>query len=166
MPVVSGYITQSNLTTPLPNLEIQQTPYWVLGGDPSDRADTSTQNGFVPGLSVHKRVWADSPYVQGQQLVLATPDNSTLILRMLVSGVSQLDMQNNLLALITAITEQLVFQVSLTFDSASYLYTVYTGDHEEASGGQLAQFGTNIGVPVYLTLPRDPQVTVTSGSWV
>jgi hypothetical protein len=163
MPFVAGSITRSNLPTPLSPLVLQANPYWVLMGDADDKADVSTQNGFVPGLSAHKQTWADSPYVSGKQLVLSTPDNSTLVLRMLVEDTSQLAMQNDIVALVTAVSEQLVYEVNLTFDSASYTYVCYSGDYQMALGGQLSQFA--FWCPLYLILPRDPAVLTTEGSF-
>lgn len=161
MPLVSGYITQTSLG--LPNLTLQANPYWVLSGDNSDKADTSTQNGFVPGQSAKKQVWADSPFVRGKQLVLSTPDNSTLVLRMLVEDSTQLAMQNDIAALVTAISDQLSYTVNLTFDSASYTYSCYSGDYTMALGGQMSQFA--FWCPLYLILPMDPTVITTAGSF-
>jgi hypothetical protein len=151
--VMSGFITRSNLATPLPDLPIFVDPYWPIMGDDADAADMSMQSGIMPGQSATKYVWADSPYVAGQQLVLATPDISTLDLRLVIDGDSMLDAQNKIAPIIQAVRNQLSFTVSVTFDEATYAWNCWNGDYLVAIN-QLWMFGYL--VPMYLTLPRDP----------
>jgi hypothetical protein len=151
--VMSGFITRANLPTPLPDLEILVDPYWPILGDDAAAADMSMQAGIMPGQSATKYVWADSPYVAGQQLVLATPDISTLDLRLVIDGDSMLDAQTKIGPIITAIRQQLSYTVSVTFDAATYAWNCWSGDYEIAMN-QLFMFGYL--VPLYLTLPRDP----------
>ncbi len=150
---ISGFITRSNLASPLANLPIQVDPYWMLLGDTSEDASVSRSAGVTPALSTHKTQWADSPYVSGKQLVLATPDNSTLDLRLICDGTSMADAQTKAAAIITAVTQQMVFEVSLTYDTAVYAWTCYLGDYQVAFN-QLHFFGYLL--PLYVTLPRDP----------
>lgn len=153
----SGFITRSNLPTPLPNLAILVDPYWPLLGDDQAAADMSSAPGIIPTQSTLKTVWADSPYVAGKQLVLATPDNATLDLRLAIDGDSMLDAKNKIAPIIQAIRQQLTFEVSITFNSgdgdATYAWNCYTGDYLVAFN-QLHYFGYL--VPMYLTLPRAP----------
>jgi len=154
---ISGFITRSNMPTPQANLPIQVDPYWTLLGDTQAAADMSTANGVAPALSAHKFVWANSPYVAGQQLVLATPDNSTLVLRLICDGDSMADAQAIATEIIEAVTQQLTYQVSLTYDTgenaATYAWNCYTADYEVAFN-QLLYFGYLL--PLYLTMQRDP----------
>lgn len=150
--IISGYISRANLPSPLPNLDIQVDPYWTLMGDDQEAADQSTAAGVAPAISAHKFVWADSPYVAGQQLVLATLDNSTLDLRLVVDGDSMEDAQTKLAAIIEAVGQQATYVVSLTFDAATYAWNCYTGDWQVAFN-QLHYFGYL--PPLYLHLPRD-----------
>jgi hypothetical protein len=150
---VSGYITRANLSPPQGPLAIFVDPYWPLMGDDSDSADSSSNAGITPGISTLKTVWADSPYVAGKQLVLATPDNSTLDLRLIIDGTSMLDAQNKIRPIVEAIRKQLSFEVSLTMDAATYTWNCWTGDYQIAFN-QLHLFGYL--VPLYLTLPRAP----------
>jgi hypothetical protein len=150
---ISGFITRSNLASPLSPLAIQADPYWTLLGDTSDDATISESPGVAPGLSALKQVWADSSYVAGQQLVLSVPDNSTLDLRLICDGDSMADAQTKAAEIIVAITQQLVFEVSLTFDTATYAWNCYTGVYEVAFN-QLHYFGYLL--PLYVSLTRDP----------
>ena len=150
---VSGFITRSNLPTPLPDLPILVDPYWPLLGDDADSADMSQQAGVTPTQSATKYVWADSPYVAGQQLVLATPDNAVLDLRLIIDGDSMIDMQTKIAPIIAAIRNQLSFTVSVSFDAATYAWNCWSGDYLVAIN-QLWFFGYLC--PMYLTLPRDP----------
>lgn len=154
MPVTaSGYITRANLPSPLGNLSIFVDPYWALVGDDEEAADSSVRGGLEPAQSQHKYVWADSPYVAGQIPVLATPDNSTLNLRLEIDGTSALDAETKIAAVITAVTQQLSYNVSVTLDSATYTWLCYTGDYLVAYN-QRHTFGYL--VPIYLSLPRFP----------
>jgi hypothetical protein len=151
---MSGFITRDNLITgALPALEILVDPYWPIMGDTAEAADVSMHAGVVPAQSATKYVWADSPYVRGKQLVLATPDNSTLDLRLVIDGTSMLDMQAKIAPIITAIRDQTAFVVAIAFDGASYAWSCYTGDYLVAMN-QLFMFGYLC--PLYVTLPRDP----------
>jgi hypothetical protein len=150
---MAGYITRANLSPPQGPLDIFIDPYWPLLGDDADAADTSMHAGVTPAISALKTVWADSPYVAGKQLVLATPDNSTLDLRLIIDGDSMADMQAKIAPIVEAIRNQLSFQVSVTFDDAIYTWQCWTGDYEVAMN-QLWMFGYLC--PLYLTLPRSP----------
>ena len=150
---MSGYITRANLPTPLPNLKIFVDPYWPILGDNAEAADMSQHAGVTPTQSTLKTVWADSPYVAGKQLVLATPDNAMLDLRLVIDGTSMADAQTKIAPIVTAIRDQLSFTVSVSFDAATYAWNCYTGDYLVAMN-QLFMFGYL--VPLYLTLPRDP----------
>jgi hypothetical protein len=150
---VSGFITRANLPTPLDDLPILVDPYNMIMGDDADSADMSQQAGITAGQSATKYVWADSPYVAGQQLVLATPDNSTLDLRLVIDGDSMLDAQEKIAPIVAAIRNQLSFTVSVSFDAATYAWNVYSGDYLIAMN-QLFMFGYL--VPLYITMPRDP----------
>ncbi len=150
---ISGFISRGNMSPPLSNLAIQADPYWGLLGDTSEDASTSSQAGFAPAISQHKRVWADSAYVAGQQMVLATPDNSTLDLRLICDGTSLADAQTKAGLIIAAITQQMTFEVSLTFDTATYAWNCYLGDYEIAFN-QVHFFGYLL--PLYVSMPRDP----------
>lgn len=150
---ISGFITRANLAVPLADLPIQADPFWTLLGDTSADASSSTSAGVEPGISVHKTTWADSKYVAGQQLVLATPDLSNLNLRLICDGDSMLDAQTKAAEIIVAVTQQLNYQVSLTFDTATYAWNCFLGDYEVAFN-QVHYFGYLL--PIYLALPRDP----------
>jgi hypothetical protein len=150
---ISGFISRSNLATPLDDLPILVDPYWGIMGDDADAADMSMQAGVMPGQSATKYVWADSPYVAGQQLVLATPDITTLDLRVMIDGDSMLDAQTKIVPIVQAIRDQLSYTVSVTFDEAVYTWSCWSGDYLIAMN-QLFLFGYL--VPMYLTLPRDP----------
>lgn len=150
---IGGYITRTNMSPALSNLDIQADPYWTLLGDTSDDSTISTSPGVNPALSVHKKVWADSAYVAGRQLMLATPDNSTLDLRLLVDGVSMADVQTKLATIIEAVTRQITFQVILQFDSAYYGWSCYTADYQ-VGFAQVHYFG--LLAPLYLMMDRDP----------
>lgn len=149
----SGTITRSNLATPLADLGILVDPYWPLVGDDSEAADASMKAGLEVSQSAHKYVWANSPFVAGQLPVLATPDNSTLNLRLVIDGESFADAQSKIAPIVVAITQQIEYTVSVTFDDAPYSWTCYTGDYEVAFN-QLHYYGYL--VPMYLTLPRAP----------
>lgn len=153
MTTLQGYISRANLNPPLGHLGILITPYWPLLGDTQDAADMSSAAGIAPGQSALKTVWASSPYVAGQQLVLATPDNSTLDMRLVVRGDSMVDAQDQLRPIIQAIRTQLTYNVSVTFQSATYTWACYTGTYLIAFN-QLHFFGYL--VPLYVTLPRTP----------
>ena len=148
---MSGYITRSALG--LANLPIFVDPYWPILGDNAEAADTSQHSGVVPTQSTTKYVWADSPFVAGKQLVLATPDNAILDLRLVIDGTSMADAQAKLVPIIRAIRNQVTFQVSITLDTATYAWNCYAGDYLVAIN-QLFMFGYL--VPLYITLPRDP----------
>jgi hypothetical protein len=151
---ISGTISRANLSTPLSPLDILVDPYWGILGDDQVSAENSTAAGVNPTVSSLKTVWADSPYVAGKQLVLATPDNAILDLRLIIDGDgTQLGMQEAIAPIVTAIREQLSFQVSITFDAATYTWNCWTGDYLVAMN-QLWVFGYL--VPMYLTLPRAP----------
>jgi hypothetical protein len=149
----TGYITRSNLPSPQGNLTIFIDPYWALVGDDQDAADSSVRNGIEPAQSALKMVWADSPFVAGKIPVLATPDNSTLNLRLIIDGTSMADAQSKIAPIIQAIRGQLSYQVSVTLDSATYTWLCYTGDYTVAFN-QMHTFGYL--VPMYLSLPRNP----------
>lgn len=150
---ISGSITRSNLATPLSPLAIQISPFFVLTGDASLDASSGSGNGVIPAISVFKYIWADSAYVAGKQLVLATPDNSTLDLKLLVSGTSQGDAQTQVGDVIVAISQQLAFQVSLTFDDATWAWNCYSGTYEIAFN-EMMFFANKI--PLHVSMPRDP----------
>ncbi len=150
---VSGYITQSNLPTPLPNLPILVDPYPMILGDQSEAADSSMKPGVEPTQSATKYVTASSPYVAGSQIVLATPDNAVLNLRLIIDGTSFADLLTKVAPIITAIRNQLSFQVSVSFDAWTSTWACYAGDYLVA-WNQLWMFGYLC--PMYLTLPRDP----------
>jgi hypothetical protein len=151
---ISGYITRANMPGgALPNLPIFVDPYWPILGDNSEAADTAMHAGMTPTQSVTKSVWADSPYVAGKQLVLATPDNAMLDLRLVIDGTSMLDAQNKIGPIRDAIKKQINFTVSMTLDTATYAWSCYTGDYLVAFN-QLHLFGYL--VPMYVTMPRDP----------
>lgn len=150
---ISGTISRGNMSPPLSDLAISADPYWSLLGDDSDDASISTSAGVMPGISAHKKIWADSAYVAGKQLVLATPDNSTLDLKLLVDGTSMSDVETKLTTIIQAVTLQLTFQVSLTFDTAVYAWTCWTADYQ-VGFNQVHYFGFM--APLYLSMDRDP----------
>jgi hypothetical protein len=109
--------------------------------------------GVEPTQSTTKYVWASSPYVAGQQPVLATPDNAQLNLRLIIDGTSFADLETKVAPIIQAIRGQLSFQVSVSFDAWTSTWACYTGDYLVAMN-QLWMFGYLC--PMYLTLPRDP----------
>jgi hypothetical protein len=153
MVAISGTITRANLPSPLGPLDILVDPYWGILGDEAEAADLSQQAGVTAAVSTQKQVWADSPYVAGKQLVLATPDNSTLDLRVLIDGSSMADLETKVATLITAVRQQLTFTVQVNFDAASYAWNCFTADYSVA-WNQLYLFGFLL--PVYLTMARDP----------
>jgi hypothetical protein len=151
---MSGYITRTNMPGgALPNLDILVDPYWPILGDSSEAADASTHAGIMPGQSAMKQVWADSPYVKGKQLVLSTPDNAPLDLRLVIDGSSMADAQTKIAPIVAAITEQLIYTVSVSFDAATYAWNCYTGTYLIAMN-QLFMFGYL--VPLYIAAQRDP----------
>ncbi len=150
---IGGHISRGNMSPPLSDLAIQVDPYWTLLGDESIDASTSSQAGLSPAISAHKKVWADSAYVAGKQMMLATPDNSMLDLRLAIDGDSMADAETKLTPIIEAVTLQMTFQVILTFDTAIYGWNCYTADYEVA-WNQLHYFAYL--VPLYLTMDRDP----------
>lgn len=150
---LTGYITRSNLNPAQGHLGILVDPYYPLLGDTSDAADSSSEAGVAPAQSALKTVWASSPYVAGQQLVLATPDNSTLTLRLLVRGADMIDMSDALRSIIQAIRTQLTFNVVVEYQTAVFAWKCYTGDYLVAIN-QLFYFG-NL-APLYVSLPRTP----------
>ena len=150
---LSGFISRANLPTPLPDLPIQVDPYWAILGDQSEAADASMKPGIEPTQSVTKYITASSPYVAGSQVVLATPDNAMLNLRLIIDGTSFADLEAKVTPIIQAIRGQLSFQVSVSFDAWVSTWAVYTGDYLLAMN-QLFLFGYL--APLYLTLPRDP----------
>jgi hypothetical protein len=150
---VSGFITRANLATPLDPLPILVDPYNMILGDDADAADMSMQAGVMPGQSATKYVTADSPYVAGQQVVLATPDNTTLDLRLIIDGDSFADLMPLVAPIIQAVRDQLSFQVSVSFDGWTSTWACYSGDYLVALN-QLFLFGYLC--PMYLTMPRDP----------
>lgn len=150
---ISGSITRSNLATPLAPLAIQISPFFVLTGDASLDASSASSNGVILGVSAFKYIWADSSYVAGKTLVLATPDNSTLDLKLVVSGTSQADAQTRVAEVIVAITQQLAFQVALTFDDATWAWNCYSGIYEIAFN-EMMFFANKI--PLHVSMPRDP----------
>jgi hypothetical protein len=158
---ISGYITRSNMPTtddpstglPWTNLEIAVAPYYFAPGDDSFQADNSTQNGVSPNVSVHQQIWADSPVVPGKQLVYSKPDNSELILRLLIKGSSMADAQTKLAAIINAVTLQLSYTVVVEFDTAPIQWTCYTGDYQVAYN-EVYMIGYL--PPLYLDLPCAP----------
>jgi hypothetical protein len=153
MPAVTGYITRSNLPSPLSDLAINVDPLWLLSGDASDDASVSRSAGYTPGPSQLKRVWADSPFVAGQQQVLATPDNSTLDLRLLIDGANETAIATSAGLVITAVTKQQTFQVSYTAGSVTWTRNCYTGVFQVAFN-QLHLFGGRL--PLYVSMPCDP----------
>ena len=155
MPVsASGYITRSNLPSPLGNLAIVADPLWLLTGDTSSDASVTTGAGVALGQSAMKYVWADSPFVRGKQLVNAVPDNSTLDLRIACDGHGSLASALTLAAsIVTAITQQMTFQVSITGDTATTTWNCYPGTYLPAFN-QMYWFGYEL--PLYVSLPRDP----------
>jgi hypothetical protein len=158
MPVISGYITRSNLPTgALGNLAIFNSTYMGLFGDDSQAADSSSDAGIDPGASSAKYTWADSPFVAGQQLVNYVQDNRTLYLRFLVAGANQGACQTNLSTIITAVTQQMTYQVSVTLDTSIYTWTCYPAEYQIAMN-QWMWFGPGSGggPPLYLSIPRDP----------
>jgi hypothetical protein len=158
MPTISGYITRSNLPTgALANLGIFNSTYMGLFGDDSQAADSSSDAGIDTGASSMKYTWANSPFVRGQQLVNFVPDNTTLYLRFLVAGASQAACQSSLGTIITACTQQFVYQVSVTLDTATYTFTCYPAEYH-VGFNQWTWFGpgSGAGPPLYLAIPRDP----------
>jgi hypothetical protein len=150
---VSGYITRSNLPSPLSNLAIVVDPYPLLPGDQSGDASSTSGAGLELGPSAQKTTWADSPFVNGKQLVSSVDDNSTLSLRILIDGTSMADLQTKLGTLVTAIRQQMTFQVSVTLDAATYTWNCYRGDYSAGFNEMHLLSGR---LPVYLTMPRDP----------
>jgi hypothetical protein len=150
---ISGTITRANLPSPLSPLSILIDPYWGTLGDDSEDASSGGSAGVTLGMSAQKMVWADSPYVAGKQLVLATPDNSTLDLRVMVNGTSMADLQTKAITLIQAVRNQSNFTVQVNFDAASYAWNCYTADYNVA-WNQLYLFGFLL--PVYVSMIRDP----------
>jgi hypothetical protein len=150
---LAGYISRANLPTPLANLPILVDPYNMILGDQSEAADASMKPGIEPTQSVTKYITASSPYVPGSQVVLATPDNATLNLRLIIDGTSFADLEANVTPIIQAIRGQLSFQVSVSFDAWVSTWACYCGDYLVALN-QIFLFGYLC--PMYLTLPRDP----------
>ncbi len=150
---ISGHITRLNLTPSQTPLPILVDPYWPLLGDDEDAADMSMEAGINPAQSKLKAVWANSPYVAGQQLVLAVPDNSKLALRLVVDGADMVSVQSSVASIIQAIRTQIAFQVSITLQTATYTWNCYTGTYL-VSFNQLFYFGYLL--PIYLTIPRTP----------
>jgi hypothetical protein len=150
---ISGSISRSNLASPTTPLAINVSPFFFLTGDASIDAANASQNGVAPAASAMKYVWADSSYVAGKVLVLATPDNSMLDLKLLVSGTSMADAQTQVGKVITAISQQLSFQISLTFDSATYTWNCYSGVYQIAFNEM--HFYANK-IPLHISCPRDP----------
>ncbi len=150
---VNGYITRANLVPAQANLPILASPYWTLLGDEASAADQSSSSGIDAAISAHKYIWADSPYVAGQLPVLATPDNSTLALRILCNGPSLDVAQTQAAAVIQAITGQLSYIVSITLGAATWAWECYTGNYQVAFN-QLYYFGSYL--PLYVFLPRNP----------
>ena len=156
MAAPSGYITRSNLASPLTPIDIFVDPYWAIMGDDQPAADMSMMAGVAPAQSALKSVWADSPYVAGKQLVLATPDNSTLDLRIIIDADSMTDAQAKLGPIIQAVRDQISYTVSLSLTGATYTWSCYSGTYLVAFN-QLFLFGYY--VPLYLSLPRAPVAT-------
>lgn len=150
---ISGSISRANLPSPLSPLPILQDPFWPILGGNSEAADLNSQAGIDPGLSAHKYVWANSPYVRGQQMVLAVPDLSTLDMRLVVDGPSMVEAQTYTAELITAITDQATYTVTLTIDGAEWGWNCFTADYQVAFN-QLMYWGYLF--PVYVSMPRDP----------
>jgi hypothetical protein len=148
---VSGYITRSNLPSPLADLAIVVDPYPLLVGDDSNDA-SSASGGLDLGPTSQKAVWADSPFVDGKQLVCSADDNSTLSLKILVEGTSMADLRTKAQAIVDAVRKQMTFQVSITLDAATYTWNCYRGD-VQAAFNQMHLLGR---LPVYVTMPRDP----------
>jgi hypothetical protein len=151
---LAGYISRANLPTPLANLPILVDPYNMILGDQSEAADASMKPGIEPTQSVTKYITASSPYVPGSQVVLATPDNATLNLRLIIDGGGSFaGLEAQVAPIIQAIRGQLSFQVSVSFDAWVSTWACYSGDYLVAMN-QLWMFGYLC--PMYLTLPRDP----------
>lgn len=150
---ISGYITRANLVTPQPPLDILVDPYWPLLGDDEAAADFSMEPGIAPQQSAQKQVWANSPYVAGQQLVLAVPDNAVLDLRLIVHGDNMTQVETYLSHLIQAIRTQMAYTISVTIQTATFTWACFTGTYLVAFN-QLFFFGYLL--PVYLTCQRTP----------
>lgn len=156
---VTGYITRSNLPSPLANLTITVDPLWLLPGDASQDASISMSPGVQAAQSVVRYTWAQSPFVAGSQLVHAVQDNSSLDLRLICDGGGNLaDAQSYASEVITAVTGQQTFQVSLTWDSGlpdtvTNTWNCYMGTYL-AAFNQLYTFGYTL--PLYISCPRDP----------
>lgn len=151
---IGGYITRSNMNPPLSNLDIQVDPYWMLLGDTADDASTAGSPGVEIGLTTHKKVYASSPYVAGSQLVLATPDNSPLSLRLICDGGGDINQAMDDAGVICqAVSQQLTYQVVLNYDVTQLGWNCYTGDYQIAIN-QLWLFGYLL--PVYLAMDKDP----------
>jgi len=150
---ISGYITRTNLSPAQGHLDILVDPFWPLLGDTESAADMSMMPGIAPQQSKLKAVWANSPYVAGQQLVMAVPDNSTLDLRLIVHGESMVEVQTYLKELIQAIRTQMAYTVSVTMQTATYAWNCYVGTYLVAFN-QLFYFGYLL--PLYVKLPRTP----------
>lgn len=156
----NGFITRSNLPSPLSNLTIcaSSGPIYALQGDQQEAADSSSLAGIGPSLSARKYVWASSPFVAGQQPVLATPDNSTLDLRLSLFGSSFKHCLTTLAAeVITAISTQMAYQVSVTVGTGggagTMTWNCFPGVYQVAIN-QYVEFA-NI-LPIYVSLPRTP----------
>lgn len=152
----TGYITRTALS--LGNLTIAVDPMFLLTGDSSQDAATSSGAGFALGASQMKYVWADSPYVSGKQLVLATPDNSTLDLRLQCNGSGAANTAQTYAGQVIAAIQQQTFQISLTWnnslgDAVTNTYNCYAGTWMVAFN-QLWSFGYEL--PLYISCPRDP----------
>lgn len=150
---VGGYITRSNMSPAQANLDIQADPYWTLLGDTSADASISTSAGVQPAMSAHKRTWADSAYVAGKQMTLATPDNSVLDVKLLVDGTSMEDLSTKLSTIIAAVTQQMTFQIVFLFDTAYYGWNCYTADYQ-VGFNQVHYLG--LLAPLYISAERDP----------
>lgn len=121
--VNQGYITRTELA--LPNLSLTNAEgYYVQ------------RNGFGPGDVSFRRVYAQSPFVQGQFQVHAVKDLQHTTMKIRVEGVDNDDMWDKIQALTTAV-EQFRFTLVFNINGQVFSYTCDTADYAIGDGGEV-----------------------------
>lgn len=137
----SGHITRTSLS--LADLAIATATYDVMV-DEAGLLDAGTVSW--------RRLTAESPFSPGRVLVQAVPDTPTMNLRIDVIGTSLADVQTKVGTLLTAVW-QASYQLSLTFDAATYTWTCEPAD---VTVGFNYPHIFGLACPVVLSIPRDP----------
>lgn len=137
----SGHITRTSLS--LSNLAIATATYDVMV-DEGSLLDV--------GSVTWRRLTADSPYVNGRVLMAAVKDTPTMAVRIDVIGTDLADVQTKVGTLLTAVWQP-SYQLSLTFDSATYTWDCEPAD---ASVGVNYAHLFGLACPVGLAIPRKP----------